>query len=797
MMYLLKAALVLICFGYFSFAQTAKTADSQPNGDLIGELQKILADEVAANPSLPGELLHITAPKQKLDVSLAAGLFDRESKMPLDPHHVFRVASVTKTFVAASILRLYEEGKIKLDSPINIYLPKEYNELLEKGGYPINIITVRHLLTHTSGIHDYATDPQYFAAVQSDPKHRWTRMEQVQSALKWGKPHFEPGKGYHYSDTGYVLLGEMIERLSGESLPKALRTLLDFKKLNLDETYLETLEPTPAGVKPLSHPYFGETDAIIIDASHDLYGGGGLVSSTEDLARFFRALLNGKVFRKDSTLQTMLVVPPTNENFRGGANGMGIFRKNIAGNVCWGHNGFWGTSAYHCPEADVTIVRHFNQHEPNNGFIFNNLYEQISAKLKTTNSSSAVIQQQKTGSNSSLSKAQWREDLQYLARELAKRHKNLYHSVSKEKFDEMVSKLDAEIPALQDYQIVVRLLEITAKVGDGHTTVVLPDWFTILPFRLYWFGDELRVTHAAESYKETLGARIVKIGDTSVKEATERLMATVLSVEESKNKWYVLSNSAILLTRPEILQTVGITRTIERVPVTFETDAGKQFTLEIAPIKPQVDASSGAIRLALSPAVKEPPLYQQKPTEGFWYVYLPDSQTVYVSFRRYPKCSLLGGCEEFDNVMKLVDEKKATRLVFDLRGNSGGDSSTVRRSLIPLIQKRAAINQKGRLFVISGRRTFSAALWNAIDFKKQTNAIIVGEPPGEQPNSYSENDEMKLPNSNITISYSTKYYKFLDEDVPAFMPDKLISPDWETYKAGRDPVMEWILSYGK
>ncbi|MFL6229044.1 MAG: hypothetical protein ACJ741_09710 [Pyrinomonadaceae bacterium] len=395
-----------------------------------------------------------------------------------------------------------------------------------------------------------------------------------------------------------------------------------------------------------------------------------------------------------------------------------------------------------------------------------------------------------------LSKAQWHQDLRYFARELPRRHKNLFHNISRERFEKMVKELDEAIPSLEDYQIVVRMVEITAKVGDGHTIVVTPQWFRYLPLRLYWFGDELRVTHIAEPYKEALGARVVKIGDTGIKEVKARLNATVLSEDESKNEWYVLSVSAQWMSSPEALQTIGLTPSVERVPFTFATDAGKQFTLEVASVKRTVGASAGAPQTSLLPAAKEEPLYRQKPNEDFWYVYLPDSQTIYVNFRHYPKCSLLGGCQEFDNVIKLVDERKPTRLVFDLRGNSGGDSSTVRRSLIPAIQKRAAINQKGRLFVITGRRTFSAALWNAIDFKKQTNAIIVGEPPGERPNSYAENDEMTLPHSRLTVSYSTKYYQFLDEDVPAFMPDKLIPPDWNTYEAGRDPVMEWILSYG-
>lgn len=416
--------------------------------------------------------------------------------------------------------------------------------------------------------------------------------------------------------------------------------------------------------------------------------------------------------------------------------------------------------------------------------------------LLFSNLQPATAQAQKASDNSTLSKTQWREDLQYLARELPKRHKNLYHNVSREQFEKSVKELDAAIPTLEDYQIAVRMLQITAKIGDGHTGVVMPAWFKVLPLRLYWFGDQLRVTHAADSYREALGARVIKIGGLGIKEVKQRLIATVLSEVESKNEWYVLSVSASWMSSPEVLQTIGIAPNIERIPFTFETDAGKQFTLEVASLNRTVDAKTGVARLTvpMRSAAKEEPLYRQKPNEEFWYVYLPDSNTVYVNFRRYPKCGLLGGCQEFDDLMKLVDERGAARLIFDLRANGGGDSTKVRRSLIPLIQKRAAINQKGRLFVITGRRTFSAALWNAVDFKKQTNAIIVGEPPGEQPNSYSENDEMTLPNSRLVVSYSTKYYQFLDENVPAFMPDKLIAPDWESYKAGRDPVMEWILS---
>src|SRR6185295_10527225 len=104
-----------------------------------------------------------------------------------------------------------------------------------------------------------------------------------------------------------------------------------------------------------------------------------------------------------------------------------------------------------------------------------------------------------------LSKAQWREDLRYFARELPKRHKNLYHATSREQFERAVAELDAAIPSLQHHQIIVRMQQIAATVGDGHTGVHLPPYFKRYPLGLFWFGNQLRVIGAAAEYQESLG----------------------------------------------------------------------------------------------------------------------------------------------------------------------------------------------------------------------------------------------------------------------------------------------------
>ncbi len=176
--------------------------------------------------------------------------------------------------------------------------------------------------------------------------------------MNHGKPLAQPGTEFHYSDTGYVLLGEILERVTGQSLAAAYRTLLHLNQLGLADTYLETLEPKPAHAKQRAHQYLGTIDTAGFDPSFDLYGGGGLVSTVDDLARFYRALLGGHVFAKAATLHAMLGNPrlPGTSGL-----GMGIFAESIGQTACWHHDGFWGTTVLHCPGAHATIAVTVNQ----------------------------------------------------------------------------------------------------------------------------------------------------------------------------------------------------------------------------------------------------------------------------------------------------------------------------------------------------------------------------------------------------------------------------------------------------
>jgi D-alanyl-D-alanine carboxypeptidase len=323
--------------------------------DPRARLEAALAADVAANPGIPGEAVAVRAPG--LDLTAATGVADRSTGLPLTPETPFRIASVTKTFVAVSILRLVEEHRVRLDAPIARYLAPRTRALLRDGGYRPRRITVRQLLQHTSGLFDYATTRAYDDRNVTHPGHRWTRAEQLRFAMDHGEPVAEPGVRYHYSDTGYVLLGEILERVTHRSLPDSVRRLVDFRRLGLRDTYWEDLEATPAGARPRAHQYYDDFDNAVLDASHDLYGGGGLVSTVSDLTRFYRALFHGGILR-ERTLRAMTRVSRPG---RHDGAALGIFRFDVDGETCFGHPGYWGTETVHCPGLDLTYTRTTNQ----------------------------------------------------------------------------------------------------------------------------------------------------------------------------------------------------------------------------------------------------------------------------------------------------------------------------------------------------------------------------------------------------------------------------------------------------
>lgn len=270
---------------------------------------------------------------------------------PLTVNTPLRIASNTKTFTAAAVLRLAEMGKLNISEPISKYIDPQYNALL-RSQYEAGVITLRHLLEHSSGLLDHA-DANYLKEVLKRPNYEWSRTEQVELYVRKQFPIFPPSQSFIYSDTGYILLGDIIERVTGQPLGLAVRKLLKFDEIGLESAYWEYLEQPSQNTAPRARQYLGKLEGTHIHASMDAYGGGGLVMSSKQMAVFLEALFEGAIFSSEETLKTMLSMGSHEgaENYR-----LGIMVSVVNGVTLYSHLGFWGSVAYYAPEAKISAA---------------------------------------------------------------------------------------------------------------------------------------------------------------------------------------------------------------------------------------------------------------------------------------------------------------------------------------------------------------------------------------------------------------------------------------------------------
>jgi len=327
--------------------------------DRAGAVREVLDRLVARNNGHGGGVVRISGPQGVL-VEDAAGLMAGPGSGPMTTDTPFEIASITKAVTAATILRLVEQGKLRLDSPLSEVLPGGPSR-----GFK-STITLRQLLSHTSGLPNYWTDGThdrqgnnaFLRAFVAEPGRFWQPEEILaHSRAISAKP---PGSRFHYSDTNYVLLGLIIERAAGKPLHQVFREQI-FDPLNMNSTWL-TYRGKPRGAEP-SHRYEGAEDMHEVPRQSADWAGGGLISTTRDLERFLRGLASGALFHQAGSLELMRQTVPVGENDI--SYGLGLYRVKLAGGQgeLWGHDGHGNSFAYYWPERDITFTGTLNQTE--------------------------------------------------------------------------------------------------------------------------------------------------------------------------------------------------------------------------------------------------------------------------------------------------------------------------------------------------------------------------------------------------------------------------------------------------
>ena len=300
-------------------------------------------------------------------IALAVGVSDRTSATPMKPTDRLLLGSVGKTYVSAVALQLVHEKRFGLDDPISKYL----------GGEPwfgrlpnAERVTVRHLMTHTSGLVRYELNPKFTADLSANPDKVWSPEDRL-AYLFDAHPPFAPGEGWEYSDTNYIVLGMVIERAGGAPYYEQLRKrILD--KHGLKDTIPVESRTVPGlvqGYAGQKNP-FGGSDEMIRDGKFAVnpqfeWTGGGLAVTALDLARWAKLLYEGRIV--DASLMDDLLEGVPAKLGPETKYGLGVIIRPTAHGVTYGHSGFmpgYQTDVMYFPELRTSIAVQVNSSAP-------------------------------------------------------------------------------------------------------------------------------------------------------------------------------------------------------------------------------------------------------------------------------------------------------------------------------------------------------------------------------------------------------------------------------------------------
>ncbi|WP_235989323.1 serine hydrolase domain-containing protein [Psychroserpens algicola] len=331
------------------------------------DIRNLLNTELEKD-NIKSSLLHVYSKSKGINIQLA-----ESSKDTIKTNSPFYTASITKMLTATSIGILKDQKKLSFEDKIRNYLPESIINKLHvfQGKEYSDVLTIAHLLQHTSGLPDYFTDstidesPNIINQLLMDTHKSWSAQEMIQFTKAKMKPHFVPGEGYHYTDTEYVLLALITENISGLPLSQFFQKNI-FQPLKMNGAYVNLKSSAKDHELPMAKFYVGDIELSSIQSLSADWGGGGLVATTQDLINFFEAYNNDKIIHKKTRIAMQNWVDET----VGMKYGFGIRQvaiKDILSSdtdlQLIGHTGSTAAFLWYCPKLDTYIAGTLNQLE--------------------------------------------------------------------------------------------------------------------------------------------------------------------------------------------------------------------------------------------------------------------------------------------------------------------------------------------------------------------------------------------------------------------------------------------------
>jgi tetratricopeptide (TPR) repeat protein len=391
----------------------------------------------------------------------------------------------------------------------------------------------------------------------------------------------------------------------------------------------------------------------------------------------------------------------------------------------------------------------------------------------------------------------WQDDIRYLDQVVRGRHAAPFHTISEAGWARAVKTMIESTDQLADHQIVAGLMRLMASIGDGHSVMYPPfegrGALSLLPVQPYLFADGVYLRATDSVHEHLLGARLEAIGEVPIDRAMEWLSATLPRDNEMTIRWLM----ALALRIPELQPATG-SASPNSIAWTLRLPDNTLKTIQLLGQAPTGDPLSRSLPGGWKDAAPEKglPRWLREPEAPYHFEILNEPQAVYFRYNQIRESESEKLPEFLDRLFEQLASRPGQALIIDLRRNNGGNS-TLNPHLMHRLVGHQLARQRGKLFVIIGRRTFSAAQNLASDLDRETEAIFVGEPTGSRPNFYGEDHVFRLPYSGLTGSVSTRYWQgamFSDDDRRWIAPDLVAELTFDDYRSNRDPAMAVILS---
>jgi len=402
----------------------------------------------------------------------------------------------------------------------------------------------------------------------------------------------------------------------------------------------------------------------------------------------------------------------------------------------------------------------------------------------------------------------WRTDIQFLAEWVQKKSFHPFRtatgdrilsnaSYTREEFEAATRKLSVAVPALSDREIELALFQLVAKLGDGHSAIwgspKRREFGLTLPLGFYEFDDELYVVSAAPAYANLLGAKVLAIDETRLPEALKKIAPLI----GSDNPQWLSATEPEYVRHVPFLHGLGITRAENAADLRLQLPDGTKTTLHIAADLSQPDIWNAVPKPSgwrwIADGSKAD--FQIDNDKPWWLRWSPETGVLYLQYNKVADDEHKTLAQFADELSAAIDHHAVKKLVVDMRNNNGGNTY-LNEPLLLVIAGNPKVNREGHLYVIIGRRTFSAAMNAVCYFGRMTKAIFVGEPTGGKPNSPGDETPFALPYSGIVVNLSDRYWQggWPNDFTDWRAPDIAAAVRYSDVAAGRDAAMEVILA---